>query len=236
MVRREFLKSKWDPVFDSKPTSDIPRMKFSKTFSKEFFKKESLVLDVGCGTGSYTQIIDGDNCVAMDLDMNALRIAKQFCTKSNFVIASALNLPFRENTFDIMFMWAVMEALPVDTEIQAITEVRRTLKQGAVFLLSAGKDHFVTNIMDPGFYLRGQRHFDTNKLIKQIEHVGFSVKRYTIRGAWIFLLSISIFYFYKHILHKKRGKLLEFFYKKSEKELNSNNNGFAIAFLAMQKI
>ena len=79
--------------------------------------------------------------------MNALRIAKQFCTKSNFVIASALNLPFRDNTFDIMFMWAVMEALPVDTEIQAITEVRRTLKQGAVFLLSAGKDHFVTNIM-----------------------------------------------------------------------------------------
>ena len=170
MVRKEFLKSKWDPVFDSKPTSDIPRMKFSKTFSKEFFKKEYLVLDVGCGTGSYTQIIDGDNCVAMDLDMNALKIAKQFCKKSNFVIASALNLPFRENTFDIMFMWAVMEALPVDTEIQAITEVRRTLKQGAVFLLSAGKDHFVTNIMDPGFYLRGQRHFDTNKLIKQIEH------------------------------------------------------------------
>ena len=42
MVRREFLKSKWDPVFDSKPTSDIPRMKFSKTFSKEFFKQRSL--------------------------------------------------------------------------------------------------------------------------------------------------------------------------------------------------
>ena len=82
MVRREFLKSKWDPVFDNKPTSDIPRMKFCETFSKEFFKKEYLVLDVGCGTGSYTQIIDGDNCVAMDLDMNALKIAKQFCTKS----------------------------------------------------------------------------------------------------------------------------------------------------------
>jgi len=133
-------------------------------------------------------------------------------------------------------MWAVMEDLPVDTEIQAITEVRRTLKQGAVFLLSAGKDHFITNLMDPGFYLRGQRHFDTNNLINQIEDVGFSVKRYTIRGAWIILLSISIFYFYKYILHKKRGKLLEFFYKKSEKELNSNTNGFAIAFLAMQKI
>jgi SAM-dependent methyltransferase len=236
MVRREFLKSKWDPVFDSKPTSDIPRMKFCETFSKQFFKKEYLALDVGCGTGSYTQIIDGENCVGMDLDINALKIAKQFCTKSNFVVASALNLPFRDNAFDIIFMWAVIEALPVDTEKQAITEVRRTLKLGAVFLLSAGKDHFITNIMDPGFYLRGQRHFDTNNLIKQIEHVGFSVKRHTTRGAWITLLSISIFYFYKYILHKKRGRLLGFFYKKSEKELKSHKHGFAIAFLAMQKI
>jgi len=96
---------KWDPIIDDKTNTTSPRIKFSQEFARGNQRESNgNVLDLGCGAGSYTSIVDKEGCVGIDLDINALKIAKKYCKCSEFIVSSAINLPFRDDTFDIIFM------------------------------------------------------------------------------------------------------------------------------------
>jgi SAM-dependent methyltransferase len=104
-VIEEFPKIKWDPVVDDRPNTLSPRIKFSLKFTKENITNPSgNILDLGCGTGSYTYLVDRDGCIGIDLDINALKIAKKYCKKSEFIVSSASNIPIRDEIFDVIFM------------------------------------------------------------------------------------------------------------------------------------
>jgi len=61
------------------------------------------------------------------------------------------------------------------------------------------------------------------------------VEEYVIRGGLSRLLSQNIFYFNKHILHRRGGKIQDFLDDKSDKELNSNKEGNVDIFIAARK-
>jgi hypothetical protein len=132
-------------------------------------------------------------------------------------------------------MWGVIEQLPVGTEKQAVIEAYRTLTCDGRFMLSATNDNIISKIMDPAFFLCRQRHYCIKELIELMSEVGLSVKEYTIRGKWYTLIAISMFYFHKYFLHKIEGRLLQFFYNRSEKEFESKKNGISTIFIAMEK-
>jgi len=233
---RKFIKTtNWNPVFDDRPTSDVPRIKFSYTFSKDQICGGKRILDIGCGIGSFTHLIDGKACIGIDLDIQALKIAKKYCTKSEFIVCSTLNLPFRDEIFDVVCMWEVFEELPPKYEIQAITEARNALVPNATFLLSSPNDHIICKLMDPAFIFRGVRHYNARRFLKLISKMGFNIDKYTIRGGSSTVIAIFLFYFYKHILHSKTGMVKSFFDKKSENEMYSRDNGIVYTFIAAKR-
>jgi len=231
------VKIKWNFKVDDRPNIHSPRIKFSQNFSEKYLKGAKRILDIGCGIGSYTYLIDRNDCFGIDVDINALKRAKSYCPNSEFILASVLNLPFKDEIFDLVFMWEVIEYIENQTERKAIQEIYRTLIVGAKFLLSAPNYHFIYNIVDPDhFLLRRQRHFGIKKLIRLITETGFSIEQQTIRGGWKTIVAMNIFYLNKHLLHKKGGKIQRFLDKKSEEELNSKTNGITNIFIAAQKI
>jgi ubiquinone/menaquinone biosynthesis C-methylase UbiE len=233
-MRKTIKTTRWNPTFDSEPTSDIPRMVFGHSLAKNHLRNVNRILDIGCGIGSYTHIVDRDGCVGIDLDINALKIAKKYCKCSEFIVSSAFNLPFRDETFDIVFMWEVFEEIPVQSEILVIYEVRRLLLRNGYFLLSFSNDHLIANILDPAFIFRGFRHYNTDKFMKLISEVGLNITSHTIRGFSYTLISNFLVFFYKHVLHKKEGKTKDFFYNKSAEELNKEN-GIVYTFIVAKK-
>ena len=106
----------WNPEFDDRPTTDVPRIRFSREFGSGYLKDKNLILEIGCGTGSFTKLIDRSGYFGLDLSIDAIRVAKKYCVNSQFVVASALNLPFREAIFDLICIWGVFEELPSGTE------------------------------------------------------------------------------------------------------------------------
>ncbi len=226
----------WNTAFDDLPTINAPRIRFSEKFSAPYLEKRSLILEIGCGTGSYIRLIDRRGSLGLDIDMNAIKIAKKYCTKSDFVLASTLNLPFRGQTFDLICMWAVLEEIPYEDSEKAILEVHRTLISNSFFLLSTGYDHIVSNMLHPAFVFRGLRHYNLKRIFKLVSEGGFSVKEYTIRGRINTVISNFLFYFYKHILNKKEGKIKNFFDKKSIRELDTNKEGIVYIFVSAQKM
>lgn len=213
-----------------------PRLRFSQNFAKEHSRMAKRILDVGCGIGSYTALIDNENSFGIDLDVYAVKTAKKHCTRSNFLVASVLNLPFTDEIFDLIVMWEVIEHVPAKTEMQVFVELHRILAPYGAMILSTPNNHFISKMMDPAFVLYRHRHYNTKKIVQLIAESGFFIKQLQVRGGWNTLIAANIFYFYKHVLHKREGKVHTLFDEKSDREFNSNKNGIANLFIASQKI
>jgi ubiquinone/menaquinone biosynthesis C-methylase UbiE len=236
-VIKKLPKIKWSSIVDDRPNTNSPRIKFSQKFSEEYLGSSKSILDLGCGTGSYTYIIDRVGCVGIDLHLKALKVAKKYCKNSEFIVSSALNLPFREGIFEVIFMWEVLEYIESGSENRLIPEIYRISTPKAQLFVSAPNHNFLYNILDPDYILHRQRHFRLPELIDSISKRGFAIKRYDIRGSWNTIIAMNIFYFFKHILHKKNGKILSHFEEKSENELISNGKkGTTNIFIAAEKI
>jgi ubiquinone/menaquinone biosynthesis C-methylase UbiE len=227
--------TKWNPLVDKKPVIDAPRAKFINRFSNKYVKNARSVLDLGCGIGSYTYNLDNQNCLGLDIEINALNIAKKYSTKTDFIQGSVSKLPFRDEAFELISLWGVIEQLPIGIEVEVIKEIRRVLSYGGYFLLSAVNNHIISKILDPDFYISRQRYYSAKKLAELITENGFDIEECTIRGGLYTLLTISIFYLHKYILYKTEGRLLRFFYKKSDKEFHDIKGGRAIIFLVSKK-
>lgn len=104
------------------------------------------VLDLGCGEGRHTisaGLQGAGHCIGLDLSqadlMTARHRAKEFTfedtrTQLDFTVASGLNLPFRDATFDKVICSEVLEHVP---DYQAVLrEIYRVLKPGGLFAVS----------------------------------------------------------------------------------------------------
>jgi SAM-dependent methyltransferase len=236
MVRKP-VTSKWNPLIDYKPISDSPGTKFSRNFTRKYITKDAKrILDVGCGTGGFISAFDEHyHCFGLDLDPNAVKVAKKYCLNSDFVVASVSDLPFKDQAFDLTVSWGVMEELGNGTEMKLIDEIYRILRPGGLLLLSTASDHIIHKLMNPAFFVSRNRHYNAKRLMKSVQERKFAIEECSIRGRWFSLMAISIFYFYKHILHKPEGSLLRYVYKKVEKEFESNKKGVYSIFMAAKK-
>jgi SAM-dependent methyltransferase len=93
------------------------------------------LLDIGCGTGDFLQYVENtyESC-GIDIDIQFISESRKFKTKSNIVIASATNLPFKPGYFDVVTSWEVMEHI-LDPSI-AIGQISTIIKDNGIFFMS----------------------------------------------------------------------------------------------------
>lgn len=112
------------------------------------------VLEVGCGMG--TDAVQfaraGANYTGIDLTPRAIELVRQRFAQENLVgnlqNADAENLPFPDNSFDLVYSHGVLHHTP-DTQ-RAINEVHRVLKPGAearIMLYHKHSYNYYINIM-----------------------------------------------------------------------------------------
>ena len=111
-----------------KNNSNYPKLFCEHIFSK--YEKGKL-LDIGCGNGSLTQELQelGYDVHAVDFSDEPKELLKDRFTKIDF---QNDNLPFENNTFDIVFSKSVVEHLKEPDKI--IKEAYRVLKPGGIIV------------------------------------------------------------------------------------------------------
>lgn len=113
-----------------------PEMDF--LFGK-FLRKEDNILDMGCGNGRFYKsfLENGVVYTGIDNSKNLIEIAKKTYPEGNFILASALNLPFIENSFDNVYSIAVLHHMPTEElRRKFIEEAKRVLKVGGHLILT----------------------------------------------------------------------------------------------------
>ena len=84
-------------------------------------------LDVGCGTGVYTEEISRDSqiCVGLDLSKNMIKYAKKKHSELNLILADAHKLPFKDECFELVVSIGLLEYVQKDTVLKEITKVMK---------------------------------------------------------------------------------------------------------------
>ncbi len=96
------------------------------------------VLDAGCGPGGKTYFYSLRNCKSLtgiDIDEKRIALAKEFtqdkgANNINFMTGSLAELPFEDNSFDIIMMNDVVEHIDIKLLNSALAECKRVLKHG----------------------------------------------------------------------------------------------------------
>lgn len=145
----------------------IERGKFVRSIiNQQMYTKNLTVLDLGSGEGGTSKVFSDDNFV-VSFDLSLIRLQRQFysvipkstkaddssgLTEQKFVNGSALQLPFANNSFDLIIIQDVIEHLTDETDFYF--EVKRVLKScGVIYLSTPNKLSVFNFISDPHFGL-----------------------------------------------------------------------------------
>lgn len=104
--------------------------KFVSYIEKEVSIKNKKILDVGCGQGALSYILTKEKAKAFAVDNSekALKEAKKLCKGVNFIKSKSEKLPYRDNFFDMVVLFYVLEH--VNNLKDTLKECKRVLKKG----------------------------------------------------------------------------------------------------------
>lgn len=127
-------------VYASEFSSTRPFFWRELEFLKKYIHEGDRVLDVGCGNGRLLDLFEGTAITYTGVDSSKELIAiaeKERGAKGTFVHASALSLPFADNSFDTVFSIAVLHHIPSkEYRMQFVSEIKRVLKPGGTCVLT----------------------------------------------------------------------------------------------------
>src|SRR3989304_1010748 len=119
--------------------------KYKKALEKLNIPSNSLVLDVGCGTGLLFSHVaaDAQTVVGLDVSRKLLLQAKEHARKIrnvHVVQADADYLPLKNDCFNIVFAFTVLQNMP--KPLETLKEIKRTAKRDAAIVVTGLKKAF----------------------------------------------------------------------------------------------
>ncbi len=121
------------------------------------FSKDCKILDVGCGGGLLCNDLASisNNIIGIDMHEEPLVIARKYNALNNvkYVQGNALQLPFANETFDVVCILDVLEH--VDSYEIALSEASRVLKKGGLLFFHT----FNRNLFTKYFVIKAMEWF-----------------------------------------------------------------------------
>lgn len=157
-------------------------------------KQASTVLDIGAGYGFIEERLTNRKIDIYGNDISDLAIKilkKRF--KGHFKKENILNMKYKNNFFDAIFMLEVLEHIPPSETFDVLGNIKRILKEGGIFILSVPTNEGLEDMKDnPNGHLR----MYTESLIRaELEIAGFKVirieKLYAFKNFYILKRYVS---------------------------------------------
>lgn len=142
-----------------------------------------LILDCGSGTGVNLPLLRRyGRAIGIDLTWTGLDLARHRGER-HVAQATAVALPFRSGTFDVVTSFDVIYSLSDDDEVDAIGEMHRVLKPGGSLVVTAAA---MESLKGNHSVLAGEvRRYSRRTLSGRLTRAGFEVVRMTYTNATI---------------------------------------------------
>ena len=207
--------------------------------------KKDILLDVGCGKLGVIEayaITLSRLVVAVDINLNNLLEAKSGLLekKAEFIRASVTFLPFKSNSINKLSMLDVLEHIPAEDELKALSEIRRVILRGSGrFAISVPNKTFLSILLDPAFLLMSHRHYDATDFLEKIKQAGLSVIELSSHGGIRYAILWQIWYLVSLFMKVKgvncRSKIHLHLGIWIDMEYNPRKNGHSLFLLGKSK-
>jgi ubiquinone/menaquinone biosynthesis C-methylase UbiE len=151
-------------------------------------RDDRVILDAGCGTGGnlawLRRYAGNGHVVGLDFVNTALRFCQQHGERY-LVQASATDLPFATESFDLVTSFDVLVQIPgAGADEQAMREMWRVLKPGGIAFVRGAAYEWMKSGHDAA--LDTQRRYTLSELSGKLERNGFRVLRQTYANSLLF--------------------------------------------------
>lgn len=163
---------------------------YFKGFSKllqNYGKRGGIILDAGCGTGRFLKELSGmGTTFGTDIGRDALKYAK---LRGNNLLtnSSLLNLPYKNESFDMVVCIGVLYHMRIKNDIRALEEIYRVLKKDGVAIITVAAYEFMRSSFDD---VECTRHRYTKGEIKEKCEKLFSVEKCAYLHFLVFPLAV----------------------------------------------
>ncbi len=227
-------------LIDEKPADPLSgRALYNTVFLSDEDVANKRVLDIGCGFGwfEFNVLRRGvSHVTGIEHTPESLEAAEKNLAdpKVEFRIASALALPFNDNSFDTVVSWEVLEHLPKGSESEMFAEAARVLKKSGRFYLSTPYSSALSCVFDPAWWIIGHRHYSEAVLSGLAVKSGFAVEKVVLNGGWWEIIGINNLYVAKWLF--RRRPFFEQFIRSAQDAEYAREKGFTNIFIKLRKI
>tara|TARA_Y100000591_G_C21827301_1_gene697415 strand:+ start:199 stop:1104 length:906 start_codon:yes stop_codon:yes gene_type:complete len=133
-------------------------------------KKDSRILEAGCGVGPWVHILDklGYDIVGLDYSKEAIDIARNFNPKLKFEQGDVNHLQHKDESFDVVLSWGVLEHFS-EGLVKSLTEKNRVLGKGGYLILGMPPRNLLRFLLQPLFKVKEKLKF--NKYIRRLANL-----------------------------------------------------------------
>jgi len=156
-----------------------------RTFHKHI-PEGSLVLEIGCGSGRIlTSIAKESNCRCVGVDVTDDAFAslsffsRQQGVKVEAVKGDGFSLPFRDESFDVVYSEGVIEHFPIERSEEMVREHVRVCRPGGLVIVSVPNKfalvHSLTKrLLGPRFLFAPEASFSNLELSRLMRRAGLT--------------------------------------------------------------
>jgi len=144
-------------------------------FRKILSKKKGKILNVGCG-GGWSFLNDYGEVTGIDVSKLSIKPAKKF--NKHFIIGSAVDLPFKDGTFDFVVSTDLVEHIPHNIKNNLWKEMSRVMKEDGrtIHFISTDSNNWFMRLAkhDKDLYKKSSAFRDHEKIEypeKEIERI-----------------------------------------------------------------
>lgn len=142
-----------------------PLKMWEKEVASNYFPQNARILDVGCGMGreAFNLYDMGFNVTAIDISEKAIKGAKKIAYELNhnitFLLTNGIDLPFDDNSFDVVIIWNQTFGLiySESNQVAFLKECKRVLKDNGIISFSGHEReyeeiHYPQCLVDKKFF------------------------------------------------------------------------------------
>lgn len=136
------------------------------------------VLDIGSGHGRDARLLSaaGYQVSGVDISPALLELAKDGCPQAEFKVGSIYQLPFDDESFDAVWLAAVLLHLPKERAPQGVAEVKRVLRPGGAFFIAV-KEGEGEKLLADEFGERFFAYYQDDELQRLLSASGLTVEQ-----------------------------------------------------------